>query len=423
LTFVIYNKLGVDIMIINFKINNFRGIEKEAILSALASNKIHRANNKCISIDNKTKLLKTLCLIGCNGSGKTSVLYAFQTIKDFVFFPFRKMMNEDEEYIKYIRSLSEDELKNHLAKLNTLSLGKQNINKSTEETEIEIELYIPKRKANIDGIYTYKLIYNKDYRSKGVILEKLSYRPKMEKRNIITLCKKEGIIESQIGTTILYEKNDSKNRNTKYIEYYKSFADELLNHSELLTNGVSVDIKEVFENNKKDFVKLCNIADDKITNVTIDENDDKRNILFWNKDNNHLYFSQLSDGTKKVIVLGSIIIKALNNNSILFIDELEQSLHPTLVEFLIELATSKSNNNYTQLIFTTHSPLLAFTMENDELYFISNHNDEYFFSNISNAIRKKIITKDQSRQKAWVGDLLIKNPDKVKIKEFIENKN
>ena len=35
----------------------------------------------------------------------------------------------------------------------------------------------------------------------------------------------------------------------------------------------------------------------------------------------------------------------------------------------------------------------------------------------------KTITKDQSRQKAWVDDLLIKNPDKEKIEQFISIKN
>lgn len=411
-------------MIVNFKVNNYKGIEKEAVINTKASNKIKRSNRKYSMISDKYKLLKTICLIGCNGSGKTSILSAIDTLQTFISFPFRKNVKENDNFVNYVKSMSEDELKNYLIKLNTLNLGEQNINRKNEPTTIEIELYIPKRENNIAGFYTYKIIYDCNYNKNGVLSESLTYRPSNIKRNIINLCKSKNIIESQIGTAILYENNININKNkTKYIEYYKSFAEELLNYTDCVFDRASTDIREILKYNKDDFIKLCNIADDKIIDVSIDENSKNRNILFWNSCSNSLYFSQLSEGTRKIIILGSIIIEAIKNNSTLLIDEIEQSLHPTLVDFLIDLATSKYSNNYTQLIFTTHSPLLAFSLENDELYFINNHNDSYYFSNITNAIKMKTITKDQSRQKAWVDDLLIKNPDKEKIEQFISIKN
>ena len=410
-------------MIVSFKVNNYKGIEKEAIIHTRASNKIKRSKNKCSYISEKNKLLKTICLIGCNGSGKTSILSAIDNLQTFISFPFRKSIKDNNDFVNYINSMTEEDLKKYLIKLNTLSLGEQNINRKNENTIIEIELYSPKRKDNISGFYTYKIIYNQDYAKSGVISEVLNYRPNYEKKNIINLCKGKNIIESQIGTAILYENNqDLNDKKNKYIEYYKSFTEELLNYTECYLEGCTLDIREMLDNNKEEFIELCNIADDKITDVLIDENSKNRNVLFYNKYGNFLYFSQLSEGTRKIIILGSIIINAIKNNSTLLIDEIEQSLHPTLVDFLIKLVSSKSSDNYTQLLFTTHSPLLAFSLENDELYFISNHDNEYFFSNISDAIRKKIITKDQSRKKAWIDNLLIKNPDKNKIEQFINIK-
>ena len=410
-------------MIVSFKVSNYKGIEKEAIIHTRASNKIKRNQKKCSYISDKNKLLKTICLIGCNGSGKTSVLSAIETLQTFISFPFRKNIKENDDFVNYIKSMNEEDLKKYLIKFNTLDLGEQNINRKKDNTIIEVELYSPPRENNISGFYSYKIIYNQDYKKNGVILESLTYRPNYEKKNILNLCRGKNIIESQIGTAILYENNNYiSKKNNKYIRYYKSFTDELLNYTDCYFKGGTVDIREMLDNNKKEFVELCNIADDKIIDVTIDENNKNRNILFWNKYGYSLYFSQLSEGTRKVIILGSIIINALKSNSTLLIDEIEQSLHPTLVHFLIELVSSKSSNNYTQLLFTTHSPLLAFSLENDELYFINNHDNEYFFSNITNAIKTKLITKDQSRQKAWVDDLLIKNPDKDKIEEFINTK-
>lgn len=411
-------------MIVHLKVNNYKGIEQEAIIDAKASNKIKRPARKYSTISDKNKLLKTICIIGCNGSGKTSILSAIDTLQTFISFPFRKNIKESNDFVNYIKSMSEEELKNYLIKLNTLDLGEQNINRKDEPTLIEIELYVPKRNNNISGFYSYKIIYDYNYKKNGVLSESLSYRPAYERKNIINLCKRKNIIESQIGTAILYENNDNINKNTiKYIEYYKSFTEELLNYTDCLFDGASTDIREILKNSKNDFIKLCNIADDKIIDVSIDENSKNRNILFWNKYGNSLYFSQLSEGTRKIIILGSVIIEAIKNNSTLLIDEIEQSLHPTLVDFLIDFVSSKSSNNYTQLLFTTHSPLLAFSLENDELYFINNHNGSYYFSNITNAIKMKIITKDQSRQKAWIDNLLIKNPDKKKIEQFINSED
>ena len=102
------------------------------------------------------------------------------------------------------------------------------------------------------------------------------------------------------------------------------------------------------------------------------------------------------------------------------IDEIELSLHHSLVKFLVDLISVKNDHNYSQIIFTTHSPLLAFSSANDELYFIHNHNNEYFCSNISNAIKNKLLTKDQNMQKAWIDNILIKNPDDEKITNFLK---
>ena len=411
-------------MIVYFKVNNYKGIESEAYINTIASNKIKRPANKFSSISEKSKLLKTICVIGCNGSGKTSILSALESLQAYISFPFRKNFKENDDFVNYIKEMSEEELKSYLIRLNTLNLGEQNINKKDDVTSIEIELYIPQREHNIKGFYTYKLSYDKDYKKNGVISESLNYRPELIKKNITNLSKSKNIIESQIGTAILYENNENINKSkNKYIDYYKSFADELLRYTECIFDESSIDLRDILKNNHDDFLKLCNIADDKIIDVSIDENSKNRNLLFWNSNGNTLLFSQLSDGTRKTIIVGSIFMEAVKNDSTILMDEIETSLHPTLVDFLINIISSKESDSYTQLIFTTHSPLLAFSLENDELYFINNHENNYYFSNITNAIKNKTITKDQSRKKAWIDNLLIKNPDDKKIANFISDYN
>ena len=62
-----------------------------------------------------------------------------------------------------------------------------------------------------------------------------------------------------------------------------------------------------------------------------------------------------SDGTQKIFAFAGPWIDSLNKGKVLFIDELHDSLHPSIVKFLVNLFHDKKTNpNNAQLIFTTH---------------------------------------------------------------------
>ena len=390
-------------------------------IGSIASNKIKHSSNEISKISDNVKLLKNICLIGSNASGKTSILNAIETLQDYLIFPYRKKITGEKEYVDFIENMSPEDIKKFLIKLNTLKLGEQNNLRQNDKTTIEIELYIPKRKNNIPGIYKYTLIFKNDYSKNGVLMEKLEYKKSINtKSKIISLG--NNIIESEIGTAILYENNDSKNNKiSEFISYYKTFFDEMIEYTSCIDKKASIDLLDIIKNDKEKFLSLVNIADEKIINVSIDENNDKPQILFWNSDKTHLTFSQLSSGTKKVIIMGSILLESLENNSLILIDEIELSLHPSLVTFLTNINISKDFNHFSQLIFTTHSPFVAFSLSNDQLYYINNQDDQYNVLNINSAIKNGIITKDKNPQKAWLENLLIKNPDINKINTFFKN--
>lgn len=67
-------------------------------------------------------------------------------------------------------------------------------------------------------------------------------------------------------------------------------------------------------------------------------------------------FSEESDGTQKIAGILGIFLSVLHKGGVLFIDELEQSLHPLLLKELIRLFKYKKyNTNNAQLIFTAHN--------------------------------------------------------------------
>lgn len=85
-----------------------------------------------------------------------------------------------------------------------------------------------------------------------------------------------------------------------------------------------------------------------------------------------------SEGTKRIFAFGPIIKKALEQGRAIIVDEIDNSLHPLLLEYLISLFNSKeSNPNNAQLIFNTHSveTLSQDLFRRDQVYFVEKDNE------------------------------------------------
>lgn len=79
-----------------------------------------------------------------------------------------------------------------------------------------------------------------------------------------------------------------------------------------------------------------------------------------------------SDGTQRMFAFSAPLVKGLQDGAVIFIDELNNSLHPTMVKFLVSLFNSAEENpNNAQLIFTTHetSILSQDVFRRDQIWF------------------------------------------------------
>ncbi len=79
-----------------------------------------------------------------------------------------------------------------------------------------------------------------------------------------------------------------------------------------------------------------------------------------------------STGTQKLFSLAAPWIDVLAKGRVLFVDEMNNSMHPKLVEHLVNLFNNKKTNpNNAQLIFTTHetSILNQKTLRRDQIWF------------------------------------------------------
>ena len=113
-------------------------------------------------------------------------------------------------------------------------------------------------------------------------------------------------------------------------------------------------------------------------------------------------FELESAGTKKLFEIAGPIISAINNGSVVLIDEIDARLHPSLVRQLVMMFNSLSQNpNNAQLICNTHDvTLLDEDIRRDQIYFLEK--DEYGVSKLYSLCDFKGIRKDSKILKQYL---------------------
>lgn len=90
------------------------------------------------------------------------------------------------------------------------------------------------------------------------------------------------------------------------------------------------------------------------------------------KETYELQTEQQSAGTKRVMGIEAAIYEAEKNDAVLLIDEMETSLHPDLMEYILQEYLLKESQS--QLLITTHYPGLLNTIDNlirkDNVWFV-----------------------------------------------------
>lgn len=90
-------------------------------------------------------------------------------------------------------------------------------------------------------------------------------------------------------------------------------------------------------------------------------------------------FEEESRGTVNAFLLAPIVLKSLNQGIVLVVDELDNSLHPSLVKFIVGLFNNrKANTGDGQLIFTTHETgiLNQNILRRDQIWFCEKNENQ-----------------------------------------------
>ena len=370
-------------MVLEIRLSNFFSIKDDVVLDFRAAN-IKSANARTLKTNvfshDKSDVLKTLIIYGANASGKSNIIKAIRFCNAMVF-----------------------ESHNH------------NENTLYNFTPFKFENY-----NNKPSLYFIRFILNEiEYEysfslsRSAIITESLYYYPKGRIKEIFTRDERRGNTkkEKYTFTDIIkrpFDVADNTSDKTLYIsrasQMDRDLAKEIFNYFNrtfvlnYLEFGISA-IENITNQNKKQLIDALKIADSDIEEVTIkvlkksgkdipadltsmtlkveDVVQDHLQIKSYHKANPGVAFDFLteeSQGTIRLFFIMLTLLDVISNSKILLIDEIEESLHPKIIEYIFNLFKA---GNAAQLLCTTHSTqfLDLKKFRKDQIYFANKDTD------------------------------------------------
>ncbi len=371
-------------MILEIALTNFFSLNEKVTLDLQAAN-LHTKEARTLadntfSVGNE-RLLKTVAIYGANASGKSNIIKAIKASVDMILqshnfnegdsfgfkpFKFGSADAPSEFYIRFLLDGIEHEY---------------SFSCTRNEVITESLYHYPKgRKA---------LIFSRDERKEG---------GKKDKYEFTTVIRRPLDVANNTSRKTLFISRASQMDREKAKEVYRWFneqlvfrirdsikndfgtrlSNEFLNISFSTTlnfnyNSIFDYYKELLTTNREYLLNTLQSADSDIVDFSYKDGE----LTTFHRRNPSLPFdfnTEESEGTKILFKIMLTVMDVVRNNKVMFLDEVETSLHTRLVEYLINLFhTSKS----AQLVFTTHNThLLDMTrFRKDQIFFVNKRED------------------------------------------------
>ena len=398
-------------MLLRIKIKNFRSFYEETEFDMFPNPKRTSFPNH-VYFDQKIPLLKQAAFYGANGSGKSNFIEAFNFLRSFVVkkdfmkrmsvsrYVFRLIEKENldpicftlefkalEEYFIYSVRLSDDSVEEELY-VSGLGEKENELIYQRVGSKITAPLsdYISELKEAIENMV--------ENNPKSSLLSLNSEFPILKDKRVATVSNwfEKQLSVMKVNTTV-----------PTLIELL-SANESLLNFTNEMFANIGVGIEAVKIKSEpldqwttedyKDFKEMLQKESGSKYYLNLMHMEDKRNIFSMSMENGirvvkELIFEQIgangfhgnleinnqSDGTIRLLTLIPALYDAINNKKVVCIDEIDHSIHPTLMVAIMEYFSSVETNG--QLIFTTHETCLLNQqklMRPDEVWFTEKDN-------------------------------------------------
>ena len=400
-------------VLLDIEIKNLKSFKNQTIFSMEAENKIEDRNSFEVEVGKeKFELLKTAVLFGGNASGKSNFTSVLSIFRYYLFNKGIEKYNkegfrfgeEDKNSTIKVRNVVDDKIYEYILEINFNT--KKIIKEKLYITALERKLVFERENNKI-------VKYDKETFSEyeitiGFINETLTDSDSVISRII------EWRVPEEIEKYIFYidkiKINNYSDDLGKYI--YENKNNKKLVIEFLKKIGIIVNDIEVYREKNEFFLK--NIRESKEFQILSEKEREKLlsqiayiyRIYFVYEDNQKqkykLEYYEQSAGTQKILSMFFPIYNLLNNGGVMIIDELDITLHYSLIKEIIKMFNSvEYNRKNAQLIFTTHNLLLLdFNLfREDQIWFLENNDvstgtELYSLSDIEGYEKNKYLLRD-----------------------------
>lgn len=344
-------------MILEFSVKNFLSF-KEKVTFSMIANSNKELNDNYVEIGGN-KVLKSAAIYGANASGKSNLFKILTLV------------------VLMLRSSNSVDINAKLP-LIPFKLDKGSVNKPSE---FEIKFILDETRyvygfiADKDKIYDEYLYYYPNGRETKIFdrtnINEYSYTQKDEKilREIET---KNAQNKFFLATATNWNFDKTKAAynfltngigTCNNLEILKNMAYKMYETNPDYLKDFAIDFLQKADFNIEDYqISQIDVPGEFLTAIpefitkTLPDKPKAYQVLFKHKNSdNYLSIDEESLGTQMIFAFIPFLADSLKNKKVLIIDELDKSLHPFLVQYIVEIFNdAEINKNGSQLIFNTH---------------------------------------------------------------------
>lgn len=395
-------------MLIQFSARNFKSF-KDSFSLDLFTNKTDAVSE--IYTENNTYIYPSAVFYGANGSGKSNVLKAFAMMRRLVLNQDKIIQSTDILPINRFRLSTESEDDTSAFDICFIHNGKKykygfeydencvyseylyvyESNRPTTVFEYDIDEDNGKIK-----ITKYKDLSNLRHLKNSLFLWEADRAENSEANAVLNWFKSSHFLE-YISNQFLSP------------EYWKNLTKpDIKKIFQIFINSADMGIKDIYQDSspvENTFAHIPGVPKnaivEEISIKTIHSKFDENNNYISNENFN--LFKDESAGTQKYFYAIGPIVDTLQKGSVLFLDELDASLHPILTRRIVKLFNSKETNpRGAQLIFTSQDTNLLdqSLFDKEQIWFIEK--DKYGASHMVSLSEYKDIRKEHKIERNYI---------------------
>ena len=344
-------------MVLEIRLSNMFSFRDEVTLDLQAAKiqtkKARELEGNLFSVDGE-QMLKSVALFGANASGKSNVIKAIRACVNMV----RSSHNYNVDTKFAISPFKFEDYSNKPS-----------------------SFYIRFLLNGVEYEYSFSFMHDE------IITETLFYYPNARKSLVFSRDESRGTEKKDIYEfkTVIkrpFDVADNTSKKTLYISRASQMDREIAQKIFLFfCNDIVLDyqvanidsLDSLFKERKEQMLEVLRTADSDIIDFKIQNNA----ITTFHRTNPSVAFdfeTEESEGTKTLFRMMVRVIGIIHEGKMLLVDEIDNSLHTQLVEFVIGMF---NHSDHAQLIYTTHNTHLLNTdfQRRDQVYFVNKRED------------------------------------------------